>query len=324
MALLPFISNPAWDAPFFKRLANNDTGQAIGHQGGIVVPKDLRQFFPVLIESSTSALSPTTDTRLMASLFDGETLLDTVETRYQLQTWGGTRSAESRLTDNLPLLRNLAQADDILIFQRDTESLTEYRLILVRHDNSAFSEVSAKAGPARWGLLDPTDPPLTEKAFSDAISEEAKREAQPFSLFDKTALLKETKQMRFARSAAFRKKIYSLYAGRCSVCDTCLVTPTTLSELEAAHIVPRNIAGADDARNGLGLCKRHHWAFDKGLYGIDRTGNIFVPSVVQSLVGNEPLHAFHKQAIRLPAIAALRPHPTALEWHWNNILVAKS
>ena len=51
-------------------------------------------------------------------------------------------------------------------------------------------------------------------------------------------------------------------------------------EVDAAHIVPRSMFGSDDARNGLALCKRHHWAFDKGMLGIDDDRKIVVPSVV--------------------------------------------
>jgi putative restriction endonuclease len=37
-----------FDRPMFKRLAPNDTGAAPGHQGGIVIPKDLGPYFPDL------------------------------------------------------------------------------------------------------------------------------------------------------------------------------------------------------------------------------------------------------------------------------------
>jgi hypothetical protein len=35
---------------------------------------------------------------------------------------------------------------------------------------------------------------------------------------------------------------------------------------QAAHIVPKNKNGTDDPRNGLTLCRAHHWAFDAGLF----------------------------------------------------------
>ena len=48
MSLQSILADPAWDAPFFKLLANNDTGAASGHQGGVVIPKELRPYFPSL------------------------------------------------------------------------------------------------------------------------------------------------------------------------------------------------------------------------------------------------------------------------------------
>jgi len=119
--LLQFLRDPAWDAPFFKRLAHNDTGQAAGHQGGVVIPKELRNFFPTLDESLASATAPTVDRSLAAEMFIPGRQLTTDVVRYQFQTWGGTRQAESRITDNLGPIRNLAHAGDILIMQRNRE-----------------------------------------------------------------------------------------------------------------------------------------------------------------------------------------------------------
>ena len=116
--LLNLIIDPAWDSPFFKRLANNDTGNAPGHQGGIVVPIALRPYFPELDEGRTSPATPTVDRRLVAELFDSGSFLGQCATRYQFQTWGGGRDPESRITGNLGPLRNCAHGDDLLILQR--------------------------------------------------------------------------------------------------------------------------------------------------------------------------------------------------------------
>src|SRR5438552_1864939 len=117
--LLQFLRDPAWDSPFFKRLAHNDTGQAVGHQGGIVVPKDLRIFFPTLDEGLASATAPTVDRSLSAEMFTPGRQVASDTIRYQFQTWGGTRPAESRITDNLGPIRNIARAGDLLIIQRN-------------------------------------------------------------------------------------------------------------------------------------------------------------------------------------------------------------
>ncbi len=84
------------DTSVFKKLAHNDTGQAAGHQGGIVIPKAISQFFPPL-PAVTATGGPTEDSFLSADLFVDGQRVDTVQTRYQHQTWGGTRSPERRL-----------------------------------------------------------------------------------------------------------------------------------------------------------------------------------------------------------------------------------
>ena len=90
----------SFDYAVFKVLANNDTGGAPGHQGGIVIPKDIADFFPPL-PSVTSAENPTVEAILTADLFREGHFLETIQTRYQHQTWGGNRSPERRLTANL-------------------------------------------------------------------------------------------------------------------------------------------------------------------------------------------------------------------------------
>lgn len=97
---LEFLNDKTWDYPFYKRLARNDTGEGPGHQGGIYINKTLRKFFPTLAGQPT-ADKPTVERSITAILMDDINYIDTVKTRYQIQTWHATRSPESRLTSNL-------------------------------------------------------------------------------------------------------------------------------------------------------------------------------------------------------------------------------
>jgi putative restriction endonuclease len=137
MSVENFFQDAEWDAPFFKLLAANDTGAASGHQGGIVIPKPLRQYFPELNPKEASSTAPTVDSRLWVELWSGTNYLETVNSRYQFQTWGGTRTPESRLTDNLGKLRNIAKGGDLLIMQRHAIEITRYRLVLIKQEDSA-------------------------------------------------------------------------------------------------------------------------------------------------------------------------------------------
>src|SRR5271157_84388 len=98
-----------YDAPFFKVLARNDTGETRSHQAGLVIPTGMTQYFPHLAVTR----GPTSDHQITADLYDGDNYVGRVETRYQVQTWGGTRPGEHRLTRNLTPLLQRARAGDL-------------------------------------------------------------------------------------------------------------------------------------------------------------------------------------------------------------------
>ncbi len=69
---------------------------------------------------------------------------------------------------------------------------------------------------------------------------------------------------RKTRSALFRRRVKRYYDETCAICGSNRKTPEGNSEIEAAHIYPRRENGRDHYRNGLALCRLHHWAFDSG------------------------------------------------------------
>lgn len=147
-----------FDAPVFKRLARNDTGQAPGHQGGVLIPKDLSTYFPTL--PAASAANPTVEQRVHAILVVPGIAEKTVDTRYQHQTWGGTRRPERRLTDNLSSLRNEAQENDFLIIERGLLDRLLFRLTLVKAGTAEYQRLEGVAGARRWGILNATYRPV--------------------------------------------------------------------------------------------------------------------------------------------------------------------
>lgn len=311
------ISDPDWDRPFFKKLSHNDTGIAAGHQGGIVIPKDVREFLPGLNPLVTPE-SPTVDSHIRADLVvDGETR-SRVATRYQFQTWGSTRSPESRLTGNLGELRNAAVEGDYVVFQRNQEDPNLYRLILVGKESEDYSWIEKAQGAKRWGLLT-EDRPLSEPDIADSRARQEAYEKKPFSLFDPDARFRVNKITRLARSIVFRQSLIELYKGVCSVCRAGLRVGESW-EVEGAHIVPRHRFGCDDARNGLALCRTHHWAFDMGLFSVDFDYRIIVPDEVLKTDENKPLADLRGVRLLEPKNSALAPSMEALEWHRDNTL----
>lgn len=152
MKLDCLVPSTEWEAPFFKVLAKNDTGEGKGHQAGVLIPKSLRQYFPSLT-GTTSSRRPTIDQRVNADLYDGESFLSTVDTRYQYQSWRDTRSHEARLTDQLGPIHRIAQGGDVLVIQRSAVTKTRFRLTLVKKSSRHFELVRSAIGRRRWGML---------------------------------------------------------------------------------------------------------------------------------------------------------------------------
>jgi len=316
---IDFLNDEKWDFPFFKKLASNDTGTSPGHQGGMVIPKDLRIFFPSLTGHPT-ATDPTVDRHIKALLTVEGKEIDLVTTRYQIQTWGGTRRPESRMTGNLTSLLNQAGENDLMIIQRNIRDLNFFRLSLIKTSSPLYKNLLEIIGNNRWGVLG-CDNPVTQEDIDTSKKEETKREITAFYLFDKDIRHTETRSIRLARSIVFRETVHEIYNYTCSACGVSLKSPQGYVEIDSAHVVPRNYGGSDDARNGIAFCKRHHWAFDLGLFSIDKKRQIIVPDIVKIIPQNKVLSDLSGIRIRESSVENLVVSEEALEWHRENILI---
>lgn len=306
-------AEPEYDAPFFKVLARNDTGETGSHQGGIVIPKVLSPYFPHLAIGS----GPTSDHALTADLFDGSLFLTTIETRYQIQTWGGTRSPEHRLTQNLRPLRHLAQADDILKFERKIGNTDRYKLTLLHRGTEEYESVISELHRNSGVVFNKI--PASQADFvlaANSIKSDLSKAFVPIEPA-KTAL---TSVQRRVRVELFKRDVRLAYENGCALCSLRLQTPSGDLEVEAAHIIPFRLDGSNDPRNGIALCHTHHWAFDRYMWTITPERQVVIPTAVRGLDYNKPLVAFHGRSIRQPNNMLLLPAAIALEHHRNSTI----
>jgi putative restriction endonuclease len=314
-----FLSSVEWDAPFFKRLAPNDTGQAPGHQGGVLIPKDLRPFFPTLDERQVSRGRPTVDRYLAIQMFIGLQQVGDDLVRYQIQTWGGTRPPEGRLTDNLGPLHREAAEDDLLIFQRSADVLDRFRLLLVPSNDPSFAQILRSVHNRRWGPLVRGEIPVTHDDLNLAIDDLEDLAQQPFML--KVARQRrETRHQRVARSSVFPDRVHKEYDWECAVSQVSLRTPAGNYEVQAAHVVPASDDGTDDIRNGISLSHTLHWAFDRGLFGVRDDRTVYIPRRIRRMAGNNFLKHLSGKRIKEAKTKHLRVHPDAFRWHRENIV----
>ena len=122
------------------------------------------------------------------------------------------------------------------------------------------------------------------------------------------------------RSGGFRREIMRIYNYTCVVCRLRILTLDGESVTEAAHIVPFHVSQNDDVRNGISLCKLHHWSFDKGLISLSGSYQI----IVSELMSEEgpagwTLTELRGKSILLPEQDLLSPAQEALEWHREEV-----
>lgn len=139
-----------------------------------------------------------------------------------------------------------------------------------------------------------------------------------FSLFEKSQK-KTVLSRRIGRLAAFRHHVLATYKNQCCLCLDSLVDFSGHYETEAAHIVPKRCRGSDDIRNGLALCKKHHWAYDRGLFGVSSDYTVVVPDKVLLIPSNKSLAYYKSAQVQVPG-PPLSPSPDALNWHIENIM----
>jgi len=121
------------------------------------------------------------------------------------------------------------------------------------------------------------------------------------------------------REAGFRHAITSIYNYTCSVCNMRILTLEGASVVDAAHIIPFSVSSNDDIRNGIALCKLHHWSFDEGLISIDENYCVMTTPLLSAQRPTEwLLTELTNKQIMLPQNEALYPAQEALHYHREN------
>ncbi len=121
------------------------------------------------------------------------------------------------------------------------------------------------------------------------------------------------------REAGFRHVIMSIYNYTCSVCNMRILTLEGASVVDAAHIVPFSVSANDDIRNGIALCKLHHWSFDEGLISVDNNYCVMITPLLSEQRPTEWLLTdLSNKQIMLPQNETLYPAQEALNYHRDN------
>lgn len=125
------------------------------------------------------------------------------------------------------------------------------------------------------------------------------------------------------RNAFFRKAIVHVYDYRCAFCGLKVTKKVNQNIVDDAHIKPFSQFYDNKIRNGIALCKNHHWAFDRGWFAVDEQYKIIVSNDLEEASPHtKPMKDFHGETILLPNTEQLFPELEALHWHRQNIFQA--
>lgn len=128
---------------------------------------------------------------------------------------------------------------------------------------------------------------------------------------------------RAARDKAFQRIVLEEYRNQCAVCQSIFVLremDRSYVEAQAAHIVSVEALGPDDPRNGLSLCRRHHWAFDNGFFCVTDSLEVRVSAAVGRAIRQRfDLEEYDTHPLVPPAHVSCQPSLEALAWHRREV-----
>jgi putative restriction endonuclease len=121
------------------------------------------------------------------------------------------------------------------------------------------------------------------------------------------------------RDTAFRRIVTEAYDYRCTACGLRLLHDGS-SVVEACHLIPWSETHDDDPRNGIALCRNHHWAMDSDLIapGPDMLWHAS-KSLDKRVEDEKELIDLAGFQVRLPAKQRWAPKPEGLEYRMRKL-----
>jgi len=125
------------------------------------------------------------------------------------------------------------------------------------------------------------------------------------------------------RDTGFRRLVTRAYDYRCAACGLRVCLDDGRMLVEAAHLIPFAETQDDDPRNGMALCKNHHWAMDQFLIapGTDKIWHVS-GKLDDRLEGQQDLLRLRGRSILFPTECRYYPRKESLQWRVERLLSA--
>lgn len=127
---------------------------------------------------------------------------------------------------------------------------------------------------------------------------------------------------RLGRAASFRGLVLGNYDHQCCACGLRIRIPDPdVTFVDAAHLIPFAESRDDHPRNGVALCKHHHWAMDRQLLapGPDSRWHVSRRVEPRRSRGEDELFRLDGQLLIPPVESAYAPASEALRWRLERL-----
>jgi hypothetical protein len=163
--------------------------------------------------------------------------------------------------------------------------------------------------------IDPHAGALSDDLIETALQLQTLEKWSPY-VAEERAVYRVSRQK---RDDAFRRIVLENYDRSCAVLGW-KFEHEGVTEVQAAHIIGKEVRGTDDPRNGMALSHTAHWAFDEGLFTITDQYEVLIhPKALAAKHRLFPLMEKQGQRIALPAEESNYPHSEALAWHRDEV-----
>lgn len=214
------------------------------------------------------------------------------------------RAGELSLSDNRALVKCMDERVPLGVFKQLTDKTDR------QHGSTyhvlGLGLITSYDVKADVFIIESADRAALEQITGIITDEEARYEVQLYAqLTNEFRLFVKEESVTYTVSAskrdeAFRQVVLREYDFICAICEMKFHLGD-LIEATAAHIVPKRKRGTDDPRNGLALCRTHHWAFDAGIFTLSDSYEVLLsPAVRQAETRNFGLLDLGGKPVLLP------------------------
>lgn len=154
-----------------------------------------------------------------------------------------------------------------------------------------------------------------QNLFDDIENKILKEPSEEYRQEIKKLLEQKNEEEIFLRGSLFKREIPKIYNNTCCISGMRIDTTTSISMIDACHIVPFSESYDDTITNGIALCPNLHRAFDRGLISISDNYQVLVKTNFIESSSAFNLKQFEMRNIILPTIQDYFPSLENLKQH---------